>query len=154
MKRIVLVATLMMAVSGMKAQDCDAIMLPFFRGTVAAMNNYKYQAPDKFEYRCTYARSAFIESDTIPSNVSVYDISQVQNRHTAEYLPQDFVIDLNTLSYYAYNFQSFQMKYRRGNVTLCFSTPSSTHPYLVLRSIEDSFQLASEMEAAYYQDRD
>ncbi len=145
MKRIVLVATLMMAVSGMKAQDCDAIMLPFFRGNVAAMNNYKYQAPDKFEYRCTYARSAFIESDTIPSNVSVYDISQVQNRHTAEYLPQDFVIDLNTLSYYAYNFDYFQSLHRSVEEMICFRTPGSAHPYLVLRSIDEMGILANKV---------
>ena len=71
-------------------------------------------------------------------------------RAGTNHLPQSYVVDLETLSYYAYNFHQFQVRYPTGDVTLCFATPSSTHPYLVLRSIEEAFRLASQMEEEYY----
>lgn len=151
MKRLIPIVAFMLAAVSVNAQNCESIVLPFFGYDTVQMEDYPVE---KLMQRCWFSQASFYESDTVPAGVEVFNISEVREAYGTNYLPQNYVVDLTTLSYYAYNFQSFQMKYRRGNVTLCFYTPSSTHPYLVLRSIEDSFQLASEMEAAYYQDRD
>jgi hypothetical protein len=139
MKRIVLLAALMMCALGMKAQSCETIMLPFFNGDVDAMNSY----PDeKFEWRCAFARAAFYESDVIPTGAEVYSIAQVVNKEDGQSLPENYQVDLTTLSFYAYNFKDLQLQYPKCNVTICFTTPASEHPYLVLRSIDDMYKVA------------
>ena len=147
MKRFIPIVAFMLVVMSASAQNCESIVLPFFGYDTARMEDYPVQ---KLMQRCWYSQASFYESDTIPAGVDVFNISEVREAYGTNYLPQTYVVDLTTLSYYAYNFHSFQLAYPRGNVTLCFRTPSSTHPYLVLRSIEDSYQVASEMEAAYY----
>ena len=37
------------------------------------------------------------------------------------------------------------MRYPYGDKTLCFATPASAHPYLVLRSIDDMSAVAEQM---------
>lgn len=145
MKKLVIIAILFITTVGVKAQDCDALLLPYFRNDVSLMDEYKSIALDKFEWRCAYVRSAFYESDTIPAGADVYQISKVKSVFTDEYLSQDYVVDLYTLSYYAYNFNDFQKSYPRGNKVLCFATPSSTHPYLVLNSLEETNRIATEL---------
>lgn len=134
MKKLVFFAVLFMASFGAYAQDCEAVMLPFFKGNVDGMNNYRSLSPEKFEWRCEYARAAFIESDTIPAGLAVYDISEVRSRTTGESLPESFVVDLNVLSYYEYDFFLFQGRNNSVEERVCFRTPGSAHPYLVLRS--------------------
>ena len=141
MKKLFIFAALFMVAFGAKAQDCEAIMLPYFRGNVERMEDYRDRAPEKFMYRCVYAHSAFYESDTIPAGMQVFSITDVLNMTTGVALPSDFVVDLNTLSYYAYNFGAFQARNNSIHEGACFSTPGSTHSYLVLRSL-------SEMELA------
>ena len=136
MKRITVIAALLLCTAGLKAQECDAIMLPYFHNNRARMEEYKAKAPDKFDYRCTYARAAFYESDTIPAGVDVFCISEVKNVFTGESLPTNFVVNLNTLSYYSYDFSGIQMRHPSGSREACFSTPGSAHPYLVLRTID------------------
>ncbi len=135
MKRIAIVAALLLAYSGLKAQDCDAIMLPYFNNNVERMENYKSQAPEKFDYRCAYARAAFYESDTVPAGVEVFSITEVVDPQTGNALPRSFKVDLNTLGYYSYTFSHFHGRYKDGLHAVCFSTPSSRHPYLVMRSL-------------------
>lgn len=139
MKRIVFLAALLMGALGAKAQSCETLVLPFFNWDVNAMNEYP---EEKFEWRCAYARAAFYESDTIPAGAEVYSISEVVSKEDGNNLTQDFQVDLKTLSFYAYNFVSFQQQYPRGNVTICFTTPASEHPYLVLRSIDEMYYAA------------
>ncbi len=129
----------MMCALGMKAQSCETIMLPFFNGDVEAMNAYP---AEKLEWRCAYGRAAFYVSDTIPAGAEVYSISEVVRKEDDRNLTQDFLVDLTTLSYYAYNFGAFQLQYPKPNVTICFTTPASEHPYLVLRSINEMYAYA------------
>ena len=140
MKRIVIVAIMMIAAAGVKAQNCDIIMLPFFNGNRIAMDNYPQE---KFDYRCRYARVAFYEADAVPEGAVLRSITDVQDKATGEYLTADFVVDLDVLSYYAYNFNELQVSYPSCDVILCFATPSSAHPYLVLRSINDTYARAA-----------
>lgn len=141
MKKLVIIAALFISATGLKAQDCEAIMLPYFRGDVERMEKYRDAAPEKFMIRCVYAQAAFYESDEVPAGMEVFSITDVRSKVTGVALPRDFIVDLNTLSYYAYNFGSFQVRKNSIHDGACFSTPGSKHPYLVLRSI-------SEMQAA------
>lgn len=141
MKKLVIFAALFMLALGAKAQDCEAIMLPYFNGNVESMEDYRNVAPEKFMTRCVYAQAAFYESDEVPAGMDVFSITEVRNKVTGAALPSDFVVDLYTLSYYAYNFGSFQVRKNSIYDGACFATPGSKHPYLVLRSL-------SEMQAA------
>ena len=134
MKKIIVIAALFMTAVGAKAQDCEAIMLPYFKGNVERMEAYRTVAPEKFMCRCVYAHAAFYESDTIPAGAEVMDISKVVEYATGKPIPNDIVIDLNTLSFYAYSFGQIQVRNNSLTERTCFSTPRSKHPYLVLRS--------------------
>ena len=136
MKRIVLTIMCIAAFTTLKAQNCEAIMLPFFGGNAELMANYP---EPKFEWRCAYSRNAFYVSDTVPEDAEMHSLGELRNKMTKETLGEDFVVDLNTLSYYAYNFQQLQLQYPEGNVTICFPTPKSTHKYLVLRSLDETY---------------
>lgn len=142
MKKLVIIATLLMAAVGVKAQDCEALMLPYFRGNIDRMTEYRDNAPEKFEYRCVFAQSAFYESDTVPAGAEVLDISQVYEWSTGRTLSSNVVIDLNTFSFYAYNFAQIQIRHDSVTEQTCFSTPGSRHPYLVLRSANEMRELA------------
>ena len=133
MKKLVIIAALLMAVAGVKAQDCEALVLPYFG------------APHKFEWRCAVARFAFYESDTVPRGADVFQITEVKDKFTGKHLPANYQVDLTVLSYYAYNFVDFQLRYPHGDKTICFATLRSAHPYLVLRSIRDMHGMADEM---------
>lgn len=138
MKHAIFFATLLLAIAGVQAQSCDDIMLPYFSYDTVRMNDYPQE---KMDWRCRYARNAFYESDTVPQFANMYSITDVKNRFTGESLPENYVVDLTTLVYYAYNFQNLQLQYRSPQEVLCFRTPSSTHPYLVLRSIGEMHEL-------------
>ena len=133
MKRFALFGMMLLAVAGMQAQNCEALLLPYF-GSTARMAEYP---ADKVDWYCSFVHAAFYESDTVPASADLYSISEVQSLATGEHLSSDLVVDLATLSYYAYNFHDFQLRYPTGDKTLCFATPASAHPYLVLRSIDD-----------------
>lgn len=147
MKRIICVLTLLCAVWCCKAQDCKALVLPRFGNDMEIMAAYP---EDKIEYYCMFTRTAFYESDTIPMGVDVYSISEVKEKYGDAYLPADYVVDLATLSYYAYNFHDFQLQYPTGGTTICFATPASAHPYLVLRSIDETTRMVMEQFHAKY----
>lgn len=138
MKRVILVALMAMAATGLKAQDCETLLLPYFQNDRAVFEQYRQQVPDKLAWRCAYARSAFYESDTIPAGAERLNITEVVNLETNVPLSADFVVNLSTLSYWAYNFQILQYKFPTGATTIYFATPASKHPYLVLRSLDDT----------------
>ena len=145
MKKTTLLLAMLMAMVGLKAQDCEALLLPYFNNNRASMEYYQREAPQKFEWRCAYARAAFYEADKVPEGADVFQISEVKNKFTGSRLPSNYVVDLNSLSYYAYNFYDFQLRYPTGDKTLCFATPGSTHPYLVLRSLSDMLSVTNQM---------
>ena len=136
MKRIFFIATLLVAALSLNAQDCETFMLPFFQGDAARLA--EYPAP-KLDWRCRYAHNAFYESDVVPEGAQVISISEVTDKTTGKKLTDDFQVDLNTLCYYGYDFQRLQLRYPHGDVTICFPTPASKHPYLVLRSLDETY---------------
>lgn len=137
MKKAALFALIILAAAGVKAQNCEAIMLPYFGGDAARMQSYP---AEKLDWRCRYARNAFYESDTVPAGAEMRLITEVTAKADGRALTKDLVVDLATLSYYAYNFFDIQMQYKSPMQTVCFPTPSSTHPYLVLRSVDEMYR--------------
>ena len=151
MKRLIPTVALLLLALNAGAQNCESIVLPRFGYDTARMASYP---EDKIMYHCYYSQASFYESDTVPAGADVFNIGEVQEAQGTNYLPQSYVVDLTTLSYYAYNFIAFQHRYPHGNVTICFATPSSTHPYLVLRSIDDAHQIAHDMMSRYYSEQE
>ena len=139
MKRIMFFVALVASVMGLKAQNCEALVLPYFNGDASAMAEYPQE---KFDWQCCYARAAFYVSDTVPAGAVVYSITEVVSKDDGKNLSAAFIVDLSTLSYYAYNFHDIQLRYRKCNVTIAFSTPASEHQYLVLRSIDETYALS------------
>ncbi len=127
---------MMASAIGLKAQDCDAILLPYFNNNREALEN---MAAAKLDQICRYARNAFYESDTIPAGAHVMPITDVKDKLNNVPLPANLVVNLETLSYYQYNFGYLQRLYPKPDAVICFTTPSSTHPYLVLRSIDEMY---------------
>lgn len=130
------VMTLAIGVSGLKAQDCRAIVLPMFNGDEARLDSYPVE---KLDLRCKYSRNSFYVSDTVPAGAVVKSITEVRNRQTGEYMTNETRIDLDVLSYYAYTFRELQQQYPKCDVTICFTTPGSDYAYLVLRSIDETY---------------
>jgi len=147
MKRVIILAIMLASFVGVRAQDCFTRVLPRFQNDSTIMAQYPM---DKIMYWCYYSQVSLYESDTIPTGVDVYNISQVHEVYGDAYLPQSYVVDLTTLNYFAYNFLEFQHMYPTGSTTICFATPSSTHPYLVLRSLDDTQRLAEIELDNYY----
>ena len=137
------IAVLMMAATALKAQNCEALMLPYFNNDRETMEQYINDVPDKFAWRCAYAQSAFYEADILPAGARRHSLAEVKDRFTGVALTADLVVDLNTLSYYGYTFQELQLQYPTGAQVIYFETPSSKHPFLVLRSIDQMHELAT-----------
>lgn len=137
MKRTIILTVLgIMAFGGLQAQDCEAIMLPFFHGDVQKMR--EYPAP-KFEWRCKYSQNAFYLSDTVPEGAEMHALTELTDKLTGQKVSETMTIDLNTLSYYRYTFSQLQLSYPKGNVTICFPIQGAEHRYLVLRSLDDTY---------------
>lgn len=122
----------MAAMSTVSAQDCRAILLPYFNNDEARLNQYP---ADKQEVRCLYSTLQFDVADEVPIEAVELPITAVVDRFSDASLPSDFIVDLTTLSYYRYNFNHFQGVY--PDQEIYFSTPASAHPYLVLHKLSD-----------------
>ena len=131
---------LLLPVLSVAQQDyCRDIVLPMLDNDESRLAAY----PDsKLNYDCLFSCNGFYESDTIPAGAAVYDISDVVSKFDGSHLQQDMVVDINKLSYYAYNFHDF--RYRHYEVPVCFRTPSSNHPFLVLRTYIETLRLTNE----------
>lgn len=147
MKRLFLGGLLLFAAIGsLKAQDCEALVLPYFNNNAQQMADYPQP---KLFYRCTYAQEAFYESDTIPLGAIMYSVTEIKDRFTGTALTLDFVFDKATFSVYQYNFIELQNLYASEHTVLCFATPASQHPYLVFRSPSDLLARTSQIYEDY-----
>lgn len=129
-------------ITGLKAQNCTALVLPRFNGDTVAMADYPQE---KQNWLCAFARSAFYESDTVPTGAAICPIGEVRANADGKYLTDSFVVDLTSLSFFAYNFIEIQHKYQNTDMIICFPTPNSKHPYLVMRSVNEMYAMADSM---------
>ncbi len=87
--------------------------------------------PYKVAYWCQSSHASFFVTDELPEGAFVYDIHEVKNLKTNAYLPTSYVVNLDSLNLYAYNFDQFEQQHFGKRIY--FRTPGSEHAYLVLR---------------------
>ncbi|MBR1798356.1 MAG: hypothetical protein IJ761_00455 [Bacteroidales bacterium] len=141
MKRWFIATLVAFAATSANAQNCEDI--------VAAYYDYNYDVvyqmpPEKLDLRCMYAKHALYESDVVPTDAVQHNLTDVVNRQTNEHLSANQIINLQQLTYYAYNFREHQFQYPSPDVVIYFETPGSRHRYLVLRSLNQIDKLANE----------
>lgn len=147
MKRLIVFASLLTVAVMANAQNCNALVLPYFGGDTARMAQYP---ESKLDWYCLFAQSAFYESDTIPAGAEVHSLSEVLDKASLQPMSAQYVVNLSTLSYFAYNFEALQQEYRSGTKVVYFPTPYSTHPYLVLRCIDEIYRMTEEAWSERY----
>ena len=137
MKKAILIVMLVLAVAmsaNAQTRDCRQIVLPHVAYNQAVLDA---MPQEKVSWYCRFSANAFFEADTLPTGAAVYDISALTSVQSGNTLSQSFVVDLETLSYYAYNFWDFQGL--NPEQTVYFRTPSSRHPYLGVYSVQETF---------------
>ncbi len=128
---LAIIATTLFA-GKLQAQDCEYIVSGKFNFNTAKVSLF---SPAKLDYYCRYSRNSFYVTNEVPAGAAVMNISVLKNIHTQEYLTMDYVVNLDSLSYYAYDFPRYQpMEFGQ---TLYFRTPNSEYQYLALRSYKD-----------------
>lgn len=107
---IALLAVLATCFGKIQAQtrDCNAIVLPHVAYNQDVLDQ---MAPEKIDWYCRYSQSAFFFANSVPSDAPVYQITEVKNYRTGNPIASDFKVDLNTLSFYAYDFFEFQHRH-------------------------------------------
>ena len=137
MKKIFLTtitATLFLMGNHLFAQDCEAIVAPYLR--LGNIDRAEYPQP-KFEWRCNFSHNTFFVTDQITEGATVFSISALRNLITDKTLPSNYSVNLETFSYWAYNFMDFQSQdYHR---TIYFETPGSEHRYLGVRCWDEAY---------------
>ena len=88
-----------------KAQDCRAIVRPLY--ILEGIDSTFYPA-DKEEYWCNFSRCAFFITNEVPSDAIVHNITELTNSVTGQRVQKGFVADLNTISYWGYNYDAFR----------------------------------------------
>lgn len=112
-----------------KAQDCEAIVGPYL--TIRGLDRESYPI-EKFEYFCQVSRNAFYLVNEVPEGAPVYNIRELTNNLTGKHISRDFVVNLNTLSFWEYNFMHFQVSH--PYVTIYYRLgPNNTAQYLAVR---------------------
>lgn len=143
MKKIVfslLMLAVMLVGGKAMAQDCDAIVGPLLQRRGINPDNY---SAGKIKFLCIQGRNFFYFADEVSADARVFNLSEVVEIATGTTLPSNFVPDLNTFSYYAYNFEQLQIQFNFQ--TLYFRLPAgSEHPYLALRSFHDCNAITGE----------
>lgn len=143
MKKIILsmLVVMIMGLGSLKAQNCAEIVQPYLTLHHYDPNNY----PEvKVEWRCLFSHSAFYVCDTVPQGATVISISEVQSLLNGERISSNYVVDLEHLSYWEYNFNHFQ--HYTDSETVYFETPASTSRYLALRCYRDTKRRADHPE--------
>lgn len=139
---VAVVAMMVAAVQIGFAQNCDSLVRPKFASVPQV---YDQQPPQKIQHYCHFAYNAFYWSDTLPQNAVVYNISEVSHKITGQHISQNKIINLNTFSYYAYNFDEFQ--YRNYYQFICFRVGSgNAAQYLVLRDFNTIMNICLRLE--------
>lgn len=70
--------------------------------------------------------------DKIPENAIVYNFTELTNLVTKQHPSADFVVDLDHLSYWEYDFQDFQFKHY--DYTIYFRLQNGPRKYLAVRT--------------------
>lgn len=139
MKKIVLLAVACTMFIGwsssIQAQSCEDILRPFYMLNNIDPNEYP---EGKADWRCQFARTAFYMCDKIPEGAPVYDISEVTDLIARRHLDGNFKVNLEEMSYYAYNFLDFQQKNDKRTVYFRLND-NNNYKYLAVRSMIEMY---------------
>lgn len=125
-----------------QSRDCNAIVLPHVAYNQEVLDE---MAPEKIDWYCRYSQSAFFFTNSVPSGAPVYQITDLKNNRTGNYVASDFKVDLNTLSFYAYNFNEYQ--YRHINDTVYYRLGSNNEArYLGVRTYLEMERIANNIQ--------
>lgn len=139
-KKFFLLALFFLGVASIaSAQDCRTIVLPHVGYNEKMLD---VMPDEKINWHCQFSKNSFYVTDKLPDGALVFDIVQLKSVRNNQNLPQNFQVDLSTLSYYEYNFFDFQAVDIKA--TVFFRTPESEHEYLAVRPIADAHRLADE----------
>ena len=135
-KTLLIIAAAVIGLAGnaqtQSQRDCNKIVEAYFATTGHDPETYP---EDKFEYRCQWSANAFYFADAVPSTATVFDFAELTNAITGNHPAADFKVDLNTFSYYAYNFLDFQVQDYHSEIY--FRLQGNDHAYLVVRQWDE-----------------
>ena len=137
MKKILIFAMTCMAMGfwgNLNAQDCRELLSTYFIANNIDPDDYPME---KMEIRCRFSHNAFYLTDNVPDYATVNDITELTHVMTGEHPTKDFVVDLEHLSYYDYNFQQFQ--FEDFDHTVYFKLQKGPKKYLALRSYSETY---------------
>lgn|SRR5574344_289812 len=144
MKKILITAMfalLLGTASQMKAQDCNALVLPHVAYNQDMLNE---MPAAKIAWYCSFSRNSFFFTNEVPAGAAVYNISDVVDVRTHAHLPANYVVDVNVMSYYAYNFNDFQSLH--FNQKVYFRIGNSDYHYLGLYSYTETMTRTGEVD--------
>ena len=124
MKKIMtLGAMVLMLMCGVaQAQDCEYIVS--FKS-----RNLDRIPPSKIDYFCRLSQNSFFVTNSVPTGATVYSISELKEISTQMHVPSNYVVNLDSLSLYRYDFA----RYQSMNENVYFLTEGSEYMYLGLR---------------------
>ena len=137
MKKIIftVLAVIVLGLTNMsQAQDCRAIVRPMY--ILRQIDSTTYPA-EKEAYFCQISQNAFYLTQQVPSGATVYNLSELTNTITGERLSQNFEVDLNTLSYWQYDFYRFEPQ-GKGQTVYFRIGRRTNHQYLAVRPYNEA----------------
>lgn len=137
MKKIIFILTAMVMLGWANAglaQDCQEILRAYYATTGKDPDTYP---EGKADYFCKLSYNSFYFAQQAPQGAPVYYLNELTNNITGKKMKRGAVIDLNTLSYYEYNFIDFQARYPDQEIYFRLEGENS-YPYLVMRTFQDA----------------
>lgn len=137
MKKVLIFAMTCLAMGfwgHLNAQDCRELLSAYFTANNIDPDDYPME---KMEWRCRYSHNAFYLTDKIPNDAIIHDITELSHVVTGEHPKKDFVVDLNQLSYYDYDFLQFQ--HQNYEHTIYFRLHKGPKRYLAVRKLSEMF---------------
>lgn len=146
MKKILLIASVLFSFTILNAQNCREIAASYYGNIEDKLEDC---AQEKIDWLCAYSHNAFFLTNDVPQEAKVFNISEVKNVFTGEPFATG-VVDLNTLNYYAFDFQKFQ--FQDYNKTIYFVIQNEDYHYLAVRSNQEIYE-RTEFPEKYNQDK-
>lgn len=137
MKKFLYIAVMIVLVGiggRVSAQNRTEIVRPYLELRNIPPSEYPQE---KYDWRYNFSRNSFYMCDSVPAGARVFNISELTNLITKQHPAQNYVVDLNVFSYWAWDFINFQKEDYFN--TIYFDTHNQTNRYLAVRSWEEAY---------------
>lgn len=143
MKKLILTAIVTVLFSSAafaQTRNCEAIVQPLLEQMGTTKD---YYPAEKINHFCIFSEQAFYLTNQVPDGSLVYEITDLLIWGGDSHPAADMEINLNTLSFWGYNFQYYQKVDR----TVYFHLGNkNSHRYLALRSYNETCVLTEQIE--------